>query len=315
MQVAHKIELKPNNKQKTYFAKACGVSRFSYNWGLREWQRLYEENKNILVPEEIHKISGMSLKKSFNNIKRAEFPWALEVTKYAAQQPFLDLGIKSLITTSEGHKFSNESPLRRSFRQLKRSQRQLSKKLAAAKKNKVCLKCARNFQKQKLKVSRLHYKVSCQRRDILHKTTTFLSSNYSIISIEDLNVKGMVKNHNLSLSIQDVGFGEFRRQLSYKCARGGVELVEVDRFYPSSKTCSSCGTKKADLGLEERVFVCDECGYTQDRDLNAAFNLRNKIGRVPAESTPVEITALRRSVHPICVTSIAESGSEHQSTM
>jgi putative transposase len=226
----------------------------------------------------------------------------------------VDLGLKSLITTSDGHEFSKVHPLRTNLRKLKRAQRNLSKKLLAAKKNKNFLKDAKNFQKQKLKVSRLHYKISCQRRDILHKTTTFLSSNYSVVSIEDLNVKGMVKNHNLSFSIHDVGFGEFRRQLSYKCARRGVELVVVDRFYPSSKMCSSCGVKKDKLELSERVFVCDECGYTQARDLNAAFNLRNKIGRVPAESTPVEITALRRSVYPICVTSIDESGSEHQNT-
>jgi putative transposase len=91
MQVAHKIELKPNNAQRTYFAKASGVSRFSYNWGLKNWQRLYEENKNILVPEEKHKISGMSLKKAFNGVKKEQYPWVFEVTKYAAQQPFLDL--------------------------------------------------------------------------------------------------------------------------------------------------------------------------------------------------------------------------------
>lgn len=409
MQTAHKIELNPNNKQKTYFKKACGVARFAFNWGLAEWNRLYELNRKLPLEERI-KISGMSLKKSFNAIKHEKFPWALEVTKYAAQQPFIDLqngfnrffnkkgkkpkfkkkgksedsfyvggdqikvkgknihvpnlglvrikecprytgkinsatfsrvadkwfvsiqyelpdmidvrvkrdaivgidlGINYMAVTSDGHAIESPRPLSKIIRQLKREQRVLSKKNRVAKKEGRELSHSKNYQKQKLKVAKLHYRVFCKRDDALHKVTSFLANNYRSIAIEDLNVKGMVKNHNLARAIQDVGFGKFRRLLAYKTERNGGELYVVDRFFPSSKRCSKCHKIKDVLLLSERVYTC-ECGYIGNRDLNAAENLKQQIGRVPAELTPVEITAMQEKVYPIFVTSIGESGSKHQ---
>lgn len=406
MQISHKIELRPNNKQKTYFAKACGISRLAYNWGLARWNEIYEANKK-LPKEEWIKVSGMSLKKDFNSIKKEQFPFTSEVTKYACQQPFIqldksfksffkgtsrhprfhkkgktkdsfyigndqgkvlgkklwipnlgwvsmkeklrldgkinsytisrtadkwfvsiqmevadqanvksdknivgvDVGINSMIVTSDGHSFKAPKPLKSRLRRLARLQRKMIKKVLIARKEGRKLSDSKNFQKAKLKVARQHYRIANIRRDTLHKTSSFLTNNYSSIAIEDLNVKGMVKNHNLARAISDIGFGELRRQIEYKSKIKGIEVIVVDRFYPSSKTCSQCGTKKEDLKLSDRTFKCD-CGFEIDRDLNASINLKNKIGRVTAEFTPVEITALRKSVHPISVSSIAESGIE-----
>ncbi|MBF0298381.1 MAG: transposase [Oligoflexia bacterium] len=223
----------------------------------------------------------------------------------------VDLGINKMCTTSDGHAFEAPKPLKKYLRKLKREQRVLSKKIKFAKKEKRELKTAQNFQKQKIIVQKIHYKISNIRRDALHKLTSFLSNNYTEMAIEDLNVKGMVKNHNLARSIQDVGFGEFRRQLAYKSNWKKRNLVIVDRFYPSSKRCSYCGLIKEKLTLADRTFTC-ECGNSLDRDLNASFNLKQKIGRVPPEFTPVEMTAIQKVVFPLSVTSIDKSGSKHQ---
>lgn len=112
------------------------------------------------------------------------------------------------------------------------------------------------------------------RSDALGKTTTMLAHTYADISIEDLNVAGMVGNHRLAQSIQDASFYEFRRQLTYKAARTGARLHVIDRWYPSSKTCSNCGMVKTKLSLSERVYHCEECGLAIDRDLNAAINIQ-----------------------------------------
>ena len=124
------------------------------------------------------------------------------------------------------------------------------------------------------KVARLHAHVANQRSDAMHKLTTRLARTYSDVSVEDLNAAGMVKNHRLAKAIMDAAFGEFRRQLEYKTARTGAALHVVDRWYPSSKTCSKCGTVKAKLSLAERVYKCDGCGLVMDRDLNAAINIK-----------------------------------------
>ena len=128
--------------------------------------------------------------------------------------------------------------------------------------------------KARAKVARIHAHVANQRLDAMHKATTWLASTYSDISIEDLNAAGMVKNHHLAKAVSDAAFGEFRRQLEYKTTRTRAALRVIDRWYPSSKTCSSCGAVKAKLSLSERVYRCDACGLSIDRDLNAAVNIR-----------------------------------------
>ena len=176
----------------------------------------------------------------------------------------VDLGVKTLATLSDGTVIENPRYLRKSERRLKRAQKALSRKVKGSK------RCA----KAMAKVACLHAHVANQRSDAMHKLTTRLARTYSDVSVEDLNAAGMVKNHHLAKAIMDAAFGEFRRQLEYKTARTGATLHVIDRWYPSSKTCSKCGRVKAKLSLSERVFHCDGCGLVIDRDLNAAINIK-----------------------------------------
>ena len=189
----------------------------------------------------------------------------------------VDLGIKTLATLSNTLTFENKRPYKQYKRKLKIEQRKLSKKYVKGQKLKIrgsSGKQSNNYHKQQQKVASIHYKISCIRKDSIHKLTTHLAKNHSEIVIEDLNVRGMSKNHRLASAILDGGFHEFRRQLTYKCKWYGSTLTVADRFYASSKTCSCCGTKKKKLKLSERTFKCDECGFSMDRDLNAALNLK-----------------------------------------
>lgn len=182
----------------------------------------------------------------------------------------VDLGIKTLATLSDGTVVENPRHLKKSERKLKRAQRALSRKMPGSNRR----------ARARAKVARIHAHVANQRKDALHKLTTHLASKYSEISIENLNVLGMVKNHHLAKSVMDASFGEFRRQLEYKTARTGARLHVIDRWYPSSKTCSGCGRVKAKLSLSERTYSCESCGLTIDRDLNAAINI-NVAGSAP----------------------------------
>ena len=175
----------------------------------------------------------------------------------------VDLGVKTLATLSDGTVIENPRPLKRMERKLKRAQQALSRKT----------KGSNRRAKAKAKVASIHARVANRRLDSLHKLTTWLTRKYSDISVEDLHVAGMVKNHHLAKSVSDAAFGEFRRQLEYKTARTGARLHVVDRWYRSSKTCSGCGSVKAKLSLNERTYRCDSCGLTMDRDLNAAINI------------------------------------------
>ena len=150
------------------------------------------------------------------------------------------------------------------MKSLRKAQRSLSRKTMGS---------ARR-EKAKARVARLHARVADVRADAIHKVTTMIAGNYSVVCIEDLNVAGMVKNRSLARSVSDAALGEFRRQLEYTAARTGAVLRVVDRWYPSSKTCSNCGVVKAKLSLSERTFNCDACGLSIDRDLNAAINIQ-----------------------------------------
>ena len=175
----------------------------------------------------------------------------------------VDLGIKTLATLSDGTVIENPRCLAASERRLKKAQKVLSRKTRGSKRR----------AKTRAKVARINARVANQRQDAIHKATTWLAGTYSEICIEDLHVAGMVKNHRLAKAVSDASFAEFRRQLDYKTARTGAVLHVIDRWYPSSKTCSSCGAVKAKLSLSERVYKCDGCGLSIDRDLNAAVNI------------------------------------------
>jgi putative transposase len=177
----------------------------------------------------------------------------------------VDLGIKTLATISTGATFPNPQPYRQLQSKLARLQKAASRKV----------KGSNNRQKANLKVAKQHAKIANIRKDTLNKLTTYLAKNHSQVVIEDLNVSGMLSNHCLAKSIADLGMYEFRRQLTYKCDLYGSKLITVSRFFPSSKTCSFCGHIQ-DISLKERVFNCQQCNMTIDRDLNAARNLEHQ---------------------------------------
>ncbi|MFA5067989.1 MAG: RNA-guided endonuclease TnpB family protein [Candidatus Izemoplasmatales bacterium] len=181
----------------------------------------------------------------------------------------VDLGIKKLATLSNGMVFSGSKPFRKYKRKLKIEQRKLSKKY-----NKETKTQSNNYKKQQMVVAKLHNKIANIRKDDIHKLTTYLSKNHTEIVIENLNVSGMIKNHKLASAIIDGGFFEFKRQLEYKCNWYGTKLIIADRFFPSSKKCSCCGNIKKDLKLKDRVYNCEKCGISIDRDINASLNLK-----------------------------------------
>ena len=193
----------------------------------------------------------------------------------------VDLGIKTLATVSDGTTYGNinkNKDVRRLEKKLRREQRRLSRKYEAFKtrsKDEKGEATRQNIQKQKLKVQRIHYRLYCIRTDSLNKCISALvKAKPAYITIEDLNVKGMMKNRHLSKAVAQMKFYEFRTKLMCKCAEHAIELRIVDRFYPSSKMCHNCGCIKKNLKLSDRVYKC-ECGYEADRDYNAALNLRD----------------------------------------
>lgn len=179
----------------------------------------------------------------------------------------VDLGIMTLATCSDGRTFENPKALRKKLNALRRASRRHSRKK----------KGSANRKKAQRTLARVHASIANVRKDALHKATSALVAKTkppeerpATIVLEDLNVQGMLKNRKLSRAIADVGMYEFKRQLTYKAALAGVHIKTVSRWFPSSKTCSSCGTIKESLRLDERVFVCEDCGYLADRDYNAA---------------------------------------------
>lgn len=331
--------------------KSCGVARFAYNWGLAEWQNQYKNGE---------KPNYLKLKKQFNGIKRADFPFTCEVSKCCTETAFanlgkayknffakrtkypkfkkkgmhdsfgldnlnfhievnhiklakmkpmrmaeelrfegkimsgtvfrvadkwyisiavdvqkdmtlpktgkyvgVDLGVKDIAITSDGYKFANPRWINKSEKKQKRLNRELARRQRASKRR----------ERTRLLLARQLDRVANQRKDWLHKITTFLVRNYDVISLEDLNVRGMVKNHNLAKAITNVALGEFNRQIEYKAQIYGKQIYRADRFFPSSKTCSVCGCIQDKMPLNVREWTCPECRAHHDRDINAATNL------------------------------------------
>jgi putative transposase len=180
----------------------------------------------------------------------------------------IDLGIKNLATLSDGTVIPNPRHLKRRLKKLKRLQRVVSRRQKGSK----------NRKKAVRRLAKLHRQIKNQRRNTLHQVTTRLAKTKSVLVIEDLNVRGMLKNHQLAQAIGDVGFFEFKRQLLYKARWYGARVILADQWEPSSKRCSGCGWIDADLTLSHRTFHCDQCGLVLDRDLNAALNLEKLAG-------------------------------------
>jgi len=175
----------------------------------------------------------------------------------------IDLGVSCFAILSTGEVVTGPKPHKQLLARLKRLSRSLSRKQ----------KKSKNRKKAKLKLSRLHYRISNIRHDSLHKLTTRVIENFRVVGIEDLHVKGMMRNRKLSRSIADMGWHEFRRQLEYKALTQGKNIVVADRWFASSKTCSHCSYKLKSLLLSQREWVCPQCLTKHDRDLNAAKNL------------------------------------------
>ena len=339
---SHKIELKPNNVQATYFAKCAGTARFAWNWALAYSISEYQAGRPI---------GWMDLKKSFNVIKSLRFPWVSEVSKCPAEQAIrnlgtafknmwnngkgypnfkkkgvndsfyvsndqfkidgkkvripklgwvnlreelrfkgkilsatvskkagkwfisiavelevqepktnnsavgIDLGITTFGALSDGSFIANPKPLKNLLKKLRRLNKELSRRVKGGK----------NWLKTKLKLQKLYVKIANIRSDFIHKFTSKLAEKYGYIMIEDLNVKGMAKT-NLARSILDQAFGETRRQLEYKVQN----VIAINRWFPSSKTCSECGTYYKDFGRNEDKMRC--CSGL-NRDFNASINI------------------------------------------
>ena len=177
----------------------------------------------------------------------------------------VDLGVKALATLSTGETLEGPKAMRTLLVRLRRLSRTLSRKV----------KGSRNRAKAKLKLAKLHARIANIRRDSLHQLSTSITRRFHTIGIEDLNVKGMLRNRHLARAIADMGFYELRRQLEYKAAWRGGHVVLVDRWFPSSKLCSVCGYRLEELSLNVRHWTCPGCGASHDRDVNAATNLRN----------------------------------------
>jgi putative transposase len=178
----------------------------------------------------------------------------------------IDLGIKDFVITSEGYKYKNNRYTKTYEKELKKQQKHLSRKT----------KGSNRYNKQKLKVAEIHKKITNSRLDNLHKVSTELIKKYDVIILEDLNVKGMIKNHKLSKHISDVSWSKFISLLTYKSEWNDKKIVKIDRFFPSSKTCNSCGYINQNLKLDMREWTCPSCNTKLDRDLNASINILNE---------------------------------------
>ncbi len=178
----------------------------------------------------------------------------------------IDLGIKTLAVLSDRTVFENQEPLRSELRKLRRLSKELSRRQQGSKR----------WQRTKTRLAKLYRRIRNRRLDYLHKITTYITHTYRLVGIEDLNVSGMLRNRYLALSVSDASFAEFRRQLTYKAWWYGGDVVVIDRFFPSSKTCGVCGCVNHDLALSDRVWTCPDCGAVHDRDLNAAQNIERQ---------------------------------------
>ncbi len=225
-----------------------------------------------------------------------EIPESLAVEKPIVG---LDLGISRMAQLSDGAYFENPRALKSELAKLKRQHRVVSRRK----------KGSANYKKAVYQLARTHAYVANIRKDALHKATTWLTKTKSAIVLEDLNVKGMIKNHYLAQAIGDVGLSEFRRQLIYKGAWYGCQVWMADRFYPSTKRCSQCGQIKEKIGLGERLYQCEYCGVLIDRDLNAAINLEYLIKHTTASSAGSYACGER--VRPGFPAMLDEAGTKH----
>ena len=276
-----KFKKKGRSDVKMYFVrnnpKDCACERHRINIPTLGWVRLKEKG---YIPTTK---GGWKIRSGTVSMKAGryyvsvlvEMP-ATDIANNSNEGVGIDLGLKEFAVVSNGRTYQNinkSGRIRKLEKQLRREQRCLSRKYENLKKGGATQRA--NIQKQKLKVQKLHHRIDNIRTDHINKTIAeIVKTKPSYITIEDLNVSGMMKNRHLSKAVASQKFYEFRRKLKVKCDDNGIELRIVDRFYPSSKKCHCCGCIKKDLKLSDRIYRC-ACGYVEDRDFNASLNLRD----------------------------------------
>lgn len=263
-----------------FFQRKSGFPKFKRKKGKNTFtvpQHISIDSKKIYFPKfkngvdvVFHQeVKGKILTATFSKTPTNKYFVSITTEQEVEQKPKtgkevgIDLGIKDLIITSEGVKFQNNRYLAKYEKQLKRAQQHLSRKK----------KGSRQYENQRLKVARLHEKIANCRKDTLHKITSRLIRENDVVYLENLNISGMLKNHKLAKDIFDCSWYELARQLEYKGAWYGCEVFKINRFYPSSKTCSHCGCIQDKMPLNVRKWVCPDCGTHHDRDINAAINI------------------------------------------
>ncbi|WP_034245356.1 RNA-guided endonuclease InsQ/TnpB family protein [Lachnospira multipara] len=267
---------------KMYFVKNnpkdCACERHRINIPTLGWVKLKEKGYIPTTKDEWKIKSGTVSKKAdrYYVSVLVEVP-DNKIANNSNEGIGIDLGLKDFAIISNGHTYKNINKsvkLKKLEKQLRREQRSLSRKYENLKKGESTQK---NIQKQKLKVQKIHHRIDNIRTDYINKTIAeIVKSKPSYITIEDLNVSGMMKNKHLSKAVVSQKFYEFRTKLKAKCDDNGIELRVVDRFYPSSKLCHCCGSIKKDLKLSDRIYKCS-CGYVEDRDFNASLNLKDAL--------------------------------------
>ena len=277
-----KFKKKCRSDVKMYFVKNnqkdCFCERHRINIPTLGWVRLKEKGYIPTTKDGYVIKSGTISKKTdrYYVSVLVEIPDA-KIINNSNEGVGIDLGLKDLAIVSNGKTYKNinkSARIKKLEKQLRREQRCLSRKFENLKKGESTQK---NISKQKLKVQKLHHKIDNIRTDYINKIIAeIVKTKPSYITIENLNVSGMMKNRHLSKAVASQKFYEFRTKLKTKCVDNGIELRIVDRFYPSSKLCHCCGSIKKDLKLSDRIYKC-ECGYIEDRDFNASLNLRDAI--------------------------------------
>ena len=222
-------------------------------------RRLQKYNKNIRSATLSKTKSGNYFLSILVEMKDDE----LKKFEHTDKQVGIDLGVKNFVITSDGEVFENKHFLKKEENKMKRLQRQLSRKV----------KGSNNREKQRVKIAKLFERMTNKKEAYIHYVVNKLLQSYDTIFMEDLNVQGLLRNHHLAKAISEVGFYKFKEILNKKSLINGKQVISVDRFYPSSKTCSVCGYKKQDLKLSDRSWVCPQCGTKHDRDINAAVNI------------------------------------------
>lgn len=277
-----KFKSKHDNRQSCRFPKDAFIgvrgNRIDLIKALKDIHFKCSRNDERYLNRNQDKVKSITLSKEPNG----KFYLSVLIDKPLRQVPQsssmvgLDLGIKDFAVTSDGQVIENFHFKKNEESRLKRLQRQISKKIVGSK----------NREKARLRFAKLNEKIRNKKLNFLRDVTNHLIDENQVIVMEDLNVKGMVRNHKLAESISEVNWGEFRRILAYKAAWHGRQLVFTDRFYPSSKRCNHCGYIYKELTLKDRQWVCPECGSLIDRDYNAALNILEEGERIIGLSSP-----------------------------